>query len=1035
MNRIQPTLVALSCLAACNISLKAATPPDFEWVRELPVAVRDIATDTDGNVYATGNFKGAVSLDGVALHADDATDVFVAKFDPTGTALWAKSGGATTSLEVGEGVVVDRLGHCYVTGMFSTTATFDTHTVLGGAEAGFLVKYGSDGSVVWARNAETGWPKAVTLDPDMNPVLCRGLVVKFSPDGGRLWATGTGGAVGVASDEAGNSYVVGSSGGAPSEIIVSKYSPDGSRLWSKDLGGRNQSNTLIHDGSAVASDGLGNIYFTGRYETKGVFDHITLDSRGKWDIFLAKCDAAGNLLWVKGAGGSWWDEQGLDVASDAGDGCYCVGRFHETAYFDTVSVVSSPGTGDGFVAKYGADGAVKWVQRIGGGAARSESVDCIARDSGGNCFVAGKFAGTASFGSKTLTTASATGASFLARLQNRRAQITVPPQSQTVVAGGSASFAVEVNSTLPVAYRWRKDGAELPGQTGRVLTLNNVTLADEGEYVAVAENADGSVRSTAARLTVEYSLNTPLVGTGTVTRLPEQQNFLPGAVVTLTAQAPEGWAFLEWREDATGSQNPLPVTMDSNKSVTGVFVSTALAVTVEGDGLVSRQPDKPFYSLGEQVLLTATQGRWHAFTGWDDGNTANPRTIAIGADNSYVATFTPTEPLETLEFGGVTRLAPVGMPAIFVQGRFIVDGPAYHRGAAEVAIQTSFPRGTILYTLDGTDPAFGSRLYSAPFRQPKSATLRAVAYNESFTAAVESDPIELVILPTLTTVEGGGGSIVVEPPEGAYGPGGTVTVTAVPAPGWQLLHWLGDVEGSGASATLTMNRDKCVEAVFGTALSVAAIGSGTVQRIPDSPLYPWGAVVRLVGLPAAGNYLAFWGTAPSSTVNPLEYHLREPNVTVNGVFAALPANQRSLVVVPAGFGSVTVDPPANAYAAGAHVILTVTPEADQLFTGWDDTANVTTPLSMTMDESRVVTAHFTETPRLDVSSCLAGYRDGSLRMLVTGAYGATYRIEGSFDMREWGPVGTVTTTCGRAQVQDLREMVAPYQFYRAVSVP
>ena len=69
-----------------------------------------------------------------------------------------------------------------------------------------------------------------------------------------------------------------------------------------------------------------------------------------------------------------------------------------------------------------------------------------------------------------------------------------------------------------------------------------------------------------------YALSTSAVGGGSVSASPNQANYLAGTVVTLTATAQPNWVFSGWSGDASGTANPLPLTMDANKSVTATFV-------------------------------------------------------------------------------------------------------------------------------------------------------------------------------------------------------------------------------------------------------------------------------------------------------------------------------------------------------------------------------------------------------------------------------------------------------------------------------
>ena len=167
-----------------------------------------------------------------------------------------------------------------------------------------------------------------------------------------------------------------------------------------------------------------------------------------------------------------------------------------------------------------------------------------------------------------------------------------------------------------------------------------------------------------------------------------------------------------------------------------------------------------------------------------------------------------------------------------------------------------------------------------------------------------SDPVEIVILPTLSAATAGGGSVAVDPPAGAWSSNGTAVVTATPAPGWTFLQWLGDATGTNPAATVSVSRNRCVQAVFGAGLGHTVVGSGSVARSPAVALYPYGTAVRLTAVPAAGNYFALWGNAASGTNNPLTFTVTNANATVTAVFAALPANQHAVAVVADGFGRV-----------------------------------------------------------------------------------------------------------------------------------
>jgi uncharacterized repeat protein (TIGR02543 family) len=68
-----------------------------------------------------------------------------------------------------------------------------------------------------------------------------------------------------------------------------------------------------------------------------------------------------------------------------------------------------------------------------------------------------------------------------------------------------------------------------------------------------------------------FALAVSTVGGGTVAKNPDLSSYTAGSTVQLTATAAAGFHFVGWSGDASGSVNPISVTMDANKSVTATF--------------------------------------------------------------------------------------------------------------------------------------------------------------------------------------------------------------------------------------------------------------------------------------------------------------------------------------------------------------------------------------------------------------------------------------------------------------------------------
>jgi pectate lyase len=113
-------------------------------------------------------------------------------------------------------------------------------------------------------------------------------------------------------------------------------------------------------------------------------------------------------------------------------------------------------------------------------------------DAGGYSVVVSNSAGSATSTTATLTVNSSPVAPT----------ITTQPSSQTVNAGGTASFSVAASGTAPLSYQWRKDGANISGATNSSYSKTSVQSADAGGYSVVVSNSAGSATSNTATLTV-----------------------------------------------------------------------------------------------------------------------------------------------------------------------------------------------------------------------------------------------------------------------------------------------------------------------------------------------------------------------------------------------------------------------------------------------------------------------------------------------------------------------------------------------------
>ena len=290
---------------------------NLEWARQLGTPSGDfaagVAVGADGAIYVTGSTSG--DLDG-ATNAG-LSDLFLLKYDPSGTKQWVRQWG-TSGDDEASSVAVSKDGAIYVTGF--TNGNLDGNNA--GGDDLFLIKYDRSGVRQWIRQLGTpGQDEATGVGVDADgKIYVTGFtndnlagnnaggedifLIKYDPSGNKEWGeqVGTPGddfAAGVAVDADGEIYVTGFTNGdlkgnnaGGEDLFLVKYNSLGVRQWTQQLGTPGQEEAR---GAAVDKDGA--IYVTGF--TDGALQG---NNAGGDDFFLAQYDSSGNLQWVRQLG-------------------------------------------------------------------------------------------------------------------------------------------------------------------------------------------------------------------------------------------------------------------------------------------------------------------------------------------------------------------------------------------------------------------------------------------------------------------------------------------------------------------------------------------------------------------------------------------------------------------------------------------------------------------------------------------------------------------------------------------------------------
>ncbi|TNF24166.1 MAG: alpha/beta hydrolase [Deltaproteobacteria bacterium] len=174
-----------------------------------------------------------------------------------------------------------------------------------------------------------------------------------------------------------------------------------------------------------------------------------------------------------------------------------------------------------------------------------------------------------------------------------------------------------------------------------------------------------------------YTLTVVQPKNGTLTVYPEQDTYVTGTMVSITATPATGYRFVGWTGDLAGDTNPAIVTMNRDKAISASFepyemATHTVSVLPSAHGVIRLTPDLARYEAGSQVMVTAKPFSGYSFAGWlgDLSGTDNPTTLTMDADKVIGASF--AEHIVT-----TWELTVVQPP----EGRIIPIGGTYEDGA------------------------------------------------------------------------------------------------------------------------------------------------------------------------------------------------------------------------------------------------------------------------------------------------------------------------------------------------------------------
>ena len=369
--------------------------PDNSWIRQMGTQGSDrasgVTVDDNGNVYVVGTTDG--DLEGTNAGENDA---FVTKYDVDGNLLWKEQIG-TPGIDETRDIAVGKNGHIYITGHTFGNLIESNE----GSSDVFFIELDADGKQLLKKqvgSSSDDYATGITVD-DAGDIYLTGFtggnlegsnqggydpwVAKYNSSGEKQWedqfATSSHeGAIDIAIDSLGNTYIVGHSYGKIGEnnegsqdAFIIKYSPSGNREWERQLG-----TSEYEEGHGIAIDSEDNIYIVGN--TNG---SIKGQNQGWSDVFVTKFNPQGDEQW-KEQFGSTVQDSASRIAIDKNNIIYVTGVTN-----GTLNDRTPVGGQDAFVTRLNSSGEHLETQILG--TTGDDLAQDVHIDRSGNIYLAG----------------------------------------------------------------------------------------------------------------------------------------------------------------------------------------------------------------------------------------------------------------------------------------------------------------------------------------------------------------------------------------------------------------------------------------------------------------------------------------------------------------------------------------------------------------------------------------------------------------------------------------------------------------------
>jgi hypothetical protein len=297
--------------------------------------ITKIERDSKGNFIVLGTYDQVFDIDGNTLVIEVGQEFFLAKFSPTGDALWVRS---FTGIGVDQGadIAVDEQDVIYLAAYFDSKVRINDEAIFAeGGVDGLVMQISPAGFNGWIKNlggAETSRTLGIWVD------------------GTHVYAVGDFEGTGKMDD-----FIINSQGGT--DMWMAKIEKTEAIIsWVKSYGGAGDDRF-----TRIVKDFRDDLYVCGASGSTFTFGSQTFTAGSGEDVFVGKQTYEGTPIWSKQATGNFEGNEALFMEVDEEANIYVSGLFANTLTVGDRSLTAGADT-DGFLLSFNANGGLRWTQ-------------------------------------------------------------------------------------------------------------------------------------------------------------------------------------------------------------------------------------------------------------------------------------------------------------------------------------------------------------------------------------------------------------------------------------------------------------------------------------------------------------------------------------------------------------------------------------------------------------------------------------------------------------------------------------------------